>query len=190
MRKGLEALTIALYRQESGRSPTVSFGRMPRGYRMSSANNTKLIATNRRFRGRLAEAAEDSWAPGIAPLVPLTGDPRGPEWCQHRWSPWMPLREVQAHLQAEAQGLYRIGPKNDPGLVYVGEGNVRDRLRAHQAKIGRDHRQACILAEAGRLECSWVLSEHWLPHQRLELENDLIAAHVIMGKPPTAQFLG
>jgi PAS domain-containing protein len=51
-------------------------------------------------------------------------------------------REIEGH---------RIGPENDPGLVYVGEGNVRDRLRAHQAKIGRDHRQACILAEAGRL---------------------------------------
>jgi hypothetical protein len=103
----------------------------------------------------------------------------------------MPLRETQAHLQAEAQGLYRIAAENGPGLVYVGEGNVRVRLRAHQAKIGRDHLQACVLAKAGRLECSWVLSEHWLPHQRLELENDLIAAHVlVMDKAPSAQFLG
>jgi hypothetical protein len=102
-----------------------------------------------------------------------------------------PFRPNNGVSTKPGQLQYRIGPENDPGLVYVGEGNVRDRLRAHQAKIGRDHRQACILAEAGRVECSWVLSEHWLPHQRLELENDLIAAHVlIMGKPPTAQFLG
>jgi hypothetical protein len=38
-RKGLEALAIALYRQESGRSPTVEFGRMPAGYRASSSYN-------------------------------------------------------------------------------------------------------------------------------------------------------
>jgi hypothetical protein len=36
-RKGLEALAIALYRQERGPSPTVQFGRMPAGYRASSS---------------------------------------------------------------------------------------------------------------------------------------------------------
>jgi hypothetical protein len=31
----------------------------------------------------------------------------------------------------------------------------------------------------------------WLLHQRLELETDLIAAHVlVVGGPPLAQFLG
>jgi hypothetical protein len=31
----------------------------------------------------------------------------------------------------------------------------------------------------------------WLKHQRLELESDLIAAHVLtIGSPPVAQFLG
>lgn len=33
-RKGLEAVAIALHRQEHGRSPTLNFGRMPTGYRL------------------------------------------------------------------------------------------------------------------------------------------------------------
>jgi hypothetical protein len=41
------------------------------------------------------------------------------------------------------------------------------------------------------LECSWTTNDSWLGHQRLELENDLIAAHVLEhGAPPSAQFLG
>lgn len=41
-RKGLECVAISLYRQERQRSPTVNFGRMPVGYRMSSGNNARL----------------------------------------------------------------------------------------------------------------------------------------------------
>src|SRR5262249_46378159 len=50
-RKGLEALAIALYRRETGRSPAWDFGRMPRGYQISSGNNAKLVAAERRSRG-------------------------------------------------------------------------------------------------------------------------------------------
>jgi hypothetical protein len=36
-----------------------------------------------------------------------------------------------------------------------------------------------------------VLNDDWLDHQRLELENDLIAAHLLTtGQVPAAQFLG
>src|SRR5262245_7712560 len=34
-RKGLEALAVALHRQQFGHSPTVNFGRMPSGFRRS-----------------------------------------------------------------------------------------------------------------------------------------------------------
>src|SRR5262250_2074499 len=40
-RKGLEALALALYRQNCGHSPTVNFGRILRGYRLSSGNNVR-----------------------------------------------------------------------------------------------------------------------------------------------------
>jgi hypothetical protein len=51
--------------------------------------------------------------------------------------------------------------------------------------------QGRIFSAAHQLECSWVLNESWYPYQRLELENDLIASHVLMtGQVPAAQFLG
>src|SRR5262249_31735744 len=50
-RKGLEALALALYRQNCGRSPTVNFGRILRGYRLSSGNNARLVAAGKRLRG-------------------------------------------------------------------------------------------------------------------------------------------
>lgn len=44
---------------------------------------------------------------------------------------------------------------------------------------------------AERLECSLVVNERWLPHQRLELECDLIGSHLLVtGTVPPAQFIG
>lgn len=43
----------------------------------------------------------------------------------------------------------------------------------------------------GGLEVSYIANSEWLDHQRLELENKLIAAHVLAtGAVPAAQFLG
>ena len=48
-----------------------------------------------------------------------------------------------------------------------------------------------IFAAPVRLECSWTINNDWLSHHRLELENDLIAAHVLeTATIPAAQFLG
>lgn len=64
------------------------------------------------------------------------------------------------------------------------------RLGMHQRKVGKpEERQAAIFA--GVLECSWVLNEGWYTHQRLEFENDLIAAYVLgTGTGTEAQFIG
>jgi hypothetical protein len=44
--------------------------------------------------------------------------------------------------------------------------------------------------QARQIRASWVAGE-WLAHQRLELEVDLIAAHLLVtGQMPAAQFLG
>ncbi|XXF78878.1 hypothetical protein P2318_03725 [Myxococcaceae bacterium GXIMD 01537] len=66
------------------------------------------------------------------------------------------------------------------------------RLLAHRNKVQvPGHPQGALFRGAERLECSWVLNAAWHDHQRLELENDLIAAHVlVMGALPPAQFLG
>ena len=47
------------------------------------------------------------------------------------------------------------------------------------------------LGDPETLECSWVLNKAWLAHQRLELETDLIAAHILAtGNVPAVQSLG
>ena len=69
---------------------------------------------------------------------------------------------------------------------------MRGRLEAHLAKVRVPaDTQGRVFGAAGQLECSWVLNGGWYSHQRLELETDLIAAHVLAtGDAPSAQFLG
>ena len=94
-RKGLEALATALYRQKSGTSPTVNFGRMPLGFVMSSANNRRLVEAGKRFRGGVSTAITQNHEPGLAPAETLYGDPNALDWCGWSWSTWMPLDEIQ-----------------------------------------------------------------------------------------------
>jgi hypothetical protein len=188
-RKGLEALAIGLHRQEHGRSPTVNFGRMPAGYRASSSNNRRLALLQRRFRGGPCQEVDDSHAAGIAPLATLAGNPESPDWCGHAWSDWQRVDAVRVPV---GEGLYRLRRQGQEGLLYVGQGKVGDRLAAHRAKCARaGHRQGVIFGSPAHLECSWVLNSAWLAHQRLELETDLLASHLLVaGAVPPAQFLG
>jgi hypothetical protein len=67
----------------------------------------------------------------------------------------------------------------------LGRGSPDHRVKASKPR----HRQAPHFT--ARRECSWVLNSAWLRDQRLELETDLIGAHVMsMGHAPIAQFLG
>lgn len=51
--------------------------------------------------------------------------------------------------------------------------------------------QGTVLASQQQLHWSHVVNDNWLSHHRLELENDLIAAHILQtGEIPTVQFLG
>ena len=93
-------------------------------------------------------------------------------------------------MLASGTGLYRIRGRT-PGLLYVGEGRVRDRLMAHRKKLALASSQGHRLAAAAPLEYSLVLETRWLTHHRLELESDLIAAHTLaLGAQPPAQFVG
>ena len=66
-RKGLEAVVIALYRQRHRASPNVNFGRMPNGFRMSSGNNARLVASGKRYRGGGTSEVEGSHCPSLPP---------------------------------------------------------------------------------------------------------------------------
>jgi hypothetical protein len=89
-------------------------------------------------------------------------------------------------------GLYRMTGSAD-GLVYIGQGAIRARLDTHRRKTldpASARAQHQVLRQQGSLEFSAVTgsSEH---HQRLELETDLIAAHILeLGIVPPAQFIG
>jgi hypothetical protein len=79
-------------------------------------------------------------------------------------------------------------------LIYIGQGKIRGRLQAHWRKAvarGSDgSAQHLAFASAGELEYSYIAGS-WLSHQRLELETDLIAAHILsLVFTPPAQFLG
>jgi hypothetical protein len=189
-RKGLEALAIALHRQEHGRSPTVEFGRMPPGYRASTGNNAKLVAAGKRRRGGPSEEADPGHRPGVLPAGPLGGAPEGPEWGGHAWSPWRAIAEA-VRGAGNASGIYRIRGSAGGGLLYVGEGRIASRLRAHAAKgLRSEDRQGAVFAAAPALEASWVAGA-WAAQQRLELEVDLIAAHLLATRHvPQAQFIG
>ncbi len=189
-RKALEAIVIAEHRQQHGVSPRWNFGRMPAGYRMSSANNASLVAAGTRHRGGSINELLSAHAPGIAPEGPLDHHVQADRWCGHHWGSWHPLNNQQLAAMQPGNGLYRIRGR-DAQLVYIGEGNVRDRVRTHAAKLRHTSPQGKALAAAAPLEYSAVLNPDWLPHERLELETDLVAAHTIaFGAPPAAQFIG
>jgi hypothetical protein len=190
-RKALEAVVLAVHRQCYRRSPTLNFGRMPAGYRMSSGNNARLVEAGKRFRGGpIVGEIDESHSPGIGPLGPLTGHVRAGVWCGVRWSSWVPLSPTELGQLASKTGLYRIAGA-EPGLVYVGEGRVAARLRAHLTKVGPGTQQGVVFANNAPLRFSCVVDDDWLRNQRLELETDLIAAHVLALKhPPAAQFIG
>jgi hypothetical protein len=186
-RKALEATAITLYRLGAGRSPTVNFGRMPTGYRMSSGNNARLVASGRRARGGL-----DLGVPAMAASAPVAGrpglDPQSADWMNWAWKPW--TSASVACRVAKCTGLYRIRSNEAAGLIYVGLGRVAARLRSHLAKARKPgHRQAEYFS--GELAASWVELPGMPTLNLLEHENDLIAAHVLAkGYAPAAQFLG
>lgn len=191
-RRGMEAVAIALYRQEHGRSPTIEFGRVPAGYHPSSMRNSRLVAAGKRFRGGPASEPHRRHQPGIAPVGSLAGNPQDRTWGGHNWTSWLPMHERAARSTTSGSGLYLIRGDSPETLLYIGQGLIPARPLAPLRKVAMsDHEQGRIFASQERLECSWVINDAWLSHQRLELENDLIAAHMLrLGKLPAAQFLG
>jgi hypothetical protein len=183
-RLALEAVAITLHRVEHGCSPLANFGGRLAGYRISSGNNAVLVAAGKRFRGGrdpLAEASVSAPVPG-----PLDRDAIDPEWLGLSWSSWLPIDAVPG---PPGVGLYRLRLPAAGDLLYVGQGRIGDRVRAHQAKRTiPGHRQASLFA--GDLEVSWVTLDAD-GRVLLELENDAIACHRLMrGSAPQAQFIG
>ena len=185
LRLGFECLAISNHRIENGASPLINFGGMPDGYRKSSDNNARLAASGKRFRGGVDAAAKAT--PSRAPWASLVGLPDSLDLLGLEWSEWS---GIEAMTGLRERGIYRIRRSTSRLPVYVGQGEIGSRLRAHAKKGSLDgHRQQEYLA--GPLEVSVVRLPGWAARNLLEVENDLIASFVFtQGRPPEAQFLG
>lgn len=117
---------------------------------------------------------------------PLYGDVIAAEWIGLDWSEWVP---INAELGEPGVGLYRLRRHGADDLLYVGQGSIGTRLRAHRAKSRvAGHRQANLFAED--VEVSWV-SLNVPARMLLELQNDAIAGHRMnTASAPRGQFIG
>ena len=104
----------------------------------------------------------------------------------------MPATGIGDALERGVVGLYRLRRQRAMDLLYVGEGKIRDRIRAHLKKAALpDHPQAQAFADPEGVEVSFVIRPDLLRHHRLEIENDMIGAHVLeFDRAPGGQFLG
>lgn len=119
-------MAITLYRFERGVSPTLNFGRMPAGYRRSSANNARLVTAGKRFRGGPCTTSDATHLPGIRPLAQIDDDPGDLRWGDLDWSAWTAV--TPAAVPAPAVGLYRLRHIDQERLVYIGEGKIQGRI--------------------------------------------------------------
>jgi hypothetical protein len=191
-RKGLECVAIARHRQTFARSPTFNFGRMPLGFSKSTGNNRALVAAGKRRRGAPTDAVLKCHLPGLEPVGPIEGDNPTFGLLGLNWSPWAPAGRGIDELTGDEVGLYLLRRHGAGKLLYVGEGKVKVRVAAHLRKGRLDgHPQAFAFCDAASVEFSYVQRNDLAKHHLLEIENDLIAAHVVQaGDIPDAQFLG
>lgn len=185
-RLSYECLAISMHRAEFGMSPTLNFGRMPPGWTKSSPNNRSLAEQGRRSRGGRDYTSLS--APSLPVLGRLAGSPMSRDWIGLQWSQWRPISSTDA--SPDKGGVYRIGRSQENHLTYIGQGRIRSRLLAHQRKATSKTGGGRGFAQEGMM-ASWVALERLERAQLLEIENDLIASHLLtQGRSPSAQFLG
>ena len=191
-RKGQECLAIARHRQSFGHSPTFNFGRMPLGYSKSTGNNRALAESGKRRRGGITDKSLACHVPGRGPDGPIDGDGGVDNLLGLNWSVWASMVRGLDDLTGNEVGLYLLRRHGADKLLYIGEGKIRDRVSAHMKKSLKPiHRQTSAFAEPSEVELSFIRRDDIAKHQLLEMENDLIAAHIVQtGEAPAAQFLG
>ncbi len=183
-RMGREALEVTKQRIIDGCSPAYNFGRMPHGWVKSSGNNRQLVEAGKRFRGYRMSDEEIAALPpdeSVRPPATLEGDPRAADWLRLAWR----SAELDAPGRSDV-GVYRIDAGSRGPLDYLGQGLIASRWQSHAESWAGD------LAAERSDESVWG----WVPlelgsRQLLEVENDLIASHmVIFARPPLVQFGG
>jgi hypothetical protein len=176
-RKGTEAALIALYRRATGESPTANFGRIIPGYKQSS------YARDNERGGRLEGGeTESNAAPGVAPREWQSHqDVLASDWMGYEWSATRRLAD-RLEVDSGIGALYRIWYADaTPPLAYIGESSAfRSRLYTHENAFGSHARFDFVPLDGLAIDAA---------HKRVEVETDLIGAHVIAdGRAPRAQF--
>jgi len=176
-RKALERYLIWEYRLETGSSPTANFGRVIKGWRMSSYRKDGM--RGKRLLIGENEAHSDL---GLPPTTPNNiEDVLGQNWVGQNWTDSIHLQKLPIIDNAPSSaGLYRIWKQNADILWYIGESkNLKTRLLNH----AQNHRNLGLL-------CSYTpRPELDSLHKRQEAESDLIGAHFkVCGCAPEAQY--
>jgi hypothetical protein len=122
-----EAVLISQLRNSVGESPLASFGRMPDGWLKSTGNNKSLTNSGKRHRGKRDDSQIRTSS--MTSSLDKNRSPVDTNWGNLDWSSWNEQPPTEAF-----NGIYRIRKSSQPTLVYIGEGIVSDRLRAHLKK--------------------------------------------------------
>lgn len=192
-RKGYECISIYNHRLEYGCSPAFNFGRMPLGYRKSSSNTKRLKETGKRFRGGPINEVLQSHKLGLKPFSqPKQNHKNADKLLQLDWTPWMTTEALLHRLGGSEMGVYILKNINQTNFLYVGEGKIRDRIVSHLNKgKAKGHAQQYYFKDQKCIELTYVIDNKLEKHQRLEIENDLIALHIkSYNQIPSAQFIG
>lgn len=168
-REAFECWLLWQYRLEQGQSTLCNHGRFHKDYKKSRNRNSQIRGGKLRVNEERNPSGEQSSKP-----LHSKGKPLSRNWMGLEWSPIKPL--TQRENIPRASGLYKIILEKD--VVYIGETkNLVDRLRSHNRRF-KDHQYSLI-----------ALDRPSLPHQRNELENDLIGGfYQLCGQAPERQF--
>ena len=162
IRKSYESLTIAHHRKKFGCSPTLNFGRLPRGW----------VASSQRSKGKRGYFdPRIVYSEHAAPRFLTESEPREIGWLGLAWE------VVESGSNGgKGAGVYRAVEKDSKENLYIGESSqVFNRIRLHRNIKGA--------------EWQWVETSDLDHSQRLEIENDLIASSISStGHPPPYQF--
>lgn len=162
-RKAFEDALIAVYRRETGESPTANFGRIIDGYKQSSYRSSEDRG------GVLGPGESESNAEsGVGPLDwRRSDDVIAEDWMGLNWSSPQLLEDAGSSIPND-DGLYRLWRTGDvPPLEYIGQSsNLRSRLYRHRRERGEE-----------LLFSYTTLGRHDAQHKREEVETELIGAH-------------
>jgi hypothetical protein len=171
-RRSLETLLIWQHRLQHGESPLCNLGRFHSRYTKSGSRKSGE-------RGQALRDTDKSNPAGDSSAKPLkpSGDAFGEDWMGLTWTPFFELRESDPPPTA---GLYRIAVNGS--IAYIGEStSLETRVIAHRR---RDWNGVAKISH-------WQFEGHPPHHHRLELENDLIAGHILQkGEAPVHQYGG